>query len=817
MNTEIIRYLQDNNVDAHERLRVADAIDWWWKELDIVKQIRNKYNYNYADKPDWLEDFQKAMWERVDMWIDAWKETFKSWIEWVWKWLTDMFASLADDWTFVREKDWNIDNWNREWENRVEQFWRWLLHAWWWAIKSVFWTVIWWVAWTITPEIMSIVNEMKKDKPIQDIMKLYWKLPLDVQETMSDALDISMVTTPSPFKMVKWAINASKWAVKWAMEIPKIVRKVKIPTFSKSTKPVSWSTDVWFLEKYWNSKTENWLSISDKTKLDIEKIWWDEVSAWWWLNKVWLWKYWEVDTYDNAIRWLNSTIKNYIDTLKSFDNNKIPVIQTMLDAKEEMKAFIKWHSESDFTTTINKVIKSLDKWYTTPFERREFKRMFWLINEKHLSSASTSSSVTTNMQNINKILIQDMKETVWKLIPNYDTVNKNIMSFNDIIEDTRLLKVLWWHWAKINHSLWWMAIVNPKYAAVKWTEMVLWTNKVNRFIWRHLGTKEDSSFLDIKKSTDEHYFWEPQFIKEDSSFDIATPEGYKGTSKGYTEVPRKDFEYPVFSKSVKPKKFKKKPAVKTKWEKSIDREALASKISKLRKQQSAIWKESDKYDVIEDEINSLTKELEWLIEGKTWVSEIKPEDFKSAKEYIDALWVKWLTEKSDARKEWNNTNWVKELSDTEKMKMYDKKIKEHLDKKENKSEDFRIEHRAPWKSEDNYNLRNVINWKHNQPKDYFDKTNWPRYYWYNDKNWIESFNAIKNAKWKDYITAYRAVPKDLKSDKLINWDWITFSEGYAKLHWESALNWNYKIIKEKIKLDNARWDWNDINEWWFEE
>lgn len=124
----------------------------------------------------------------------------------------------------------------------------------------------------------------------------------------------------------------------------------------------------------------------------------------------------------------------------------------------------------------------------------------------------------------------------------------------------------------------------------------------------------------------------------------------------------------------------------------------------------------------------------------------------------------------------------------------------------------------------NFSLQEIAEWKKTTaPLDFFDERVWARYYWYNNDVWIESYTALNNIfraeknwiKWRK-ITAYRAVPKDIKVDKLVNWDWITFSKKYAEKHWESRFDWKYKIIKEDVSPSDVRWDVNDINERWYD-
>lgn len=49
------------------------------------------------------------------------------------------------------------------------------------------------------------------------------------------------------------------------------------------------------------------------------------------------------------------------------------------------------------------------------------------------------------------------------------------------------------------------------------------------------------------------------------------------------------------------------------------------------------------------------------------------------------------------------------------------------------------------------------------------------------------------------------------------WDRVTPSKEYATMHGKNTLEWNYKIISEEVPADQLWWDWNVIEEWWFDD
>jgi hypothetical protein len=117
-----------------------------------------------------------------------------------------------------------------------------------------------------------------------------------------------------------------------------------------------------------------------------------------------------------------------------------------------------------------------------------------------------------------------------------------------------------------------------------------------------------------------------------------------------------------------------------------------------------------------------------------------------------------------------------------------------------------------------FNLSEVIKGQHTQPSDYFDPTVGPKYYMYDDKAGMESLTAINNVKrGAKTITAYRAIPKEINADKLIDGDWISFSRTYAENHGLSRFGENeYKIIEQDVNPKEVWWDGNDIREWGYD-
>jgi hypothetical protein len=78
----------------------------------------------------------------------------------------------------------------------------------------------------------------------------------------------------------------------------------------------------------------------------------------------------------------------------------------------------------------------------------------------------------------------------------------------------------------------------------------------------------------------------------------------------------------------------------------------------------------------------------------------------------------------------------------------------------------------------------------------------------------ESINAIRKARNNPNaeVTVFRAVPKNV-GDDILEGDWVSLSEEYAKKHGESALYGDYKIIKKKAKASELSTSGDALSEW----
>lgn len=108
----------------------------------------------------------------------------------------------------------------------------------------------------------------------------------------------------------------------------------------------------------------------------------------------------------------------------------------------------------------------------------------------------------------------------------------------------------------------------------------------------------------------------------------------------------------------------------------------------------------------------------------------------------------------------------------------------------------------------------------NQPDDIFTNL---RAYGNDNESGRESGKAITDAiryiesgKGMPKVTVYRAVPTSVKENGLRSGDWVTPSKSYAKMHGESRLEGDYRVIEQEVPADELWWDSNDIREWGFD-
>ena len=118
------------------------------------------------------------------------------------------------------------------------------------------------------------------------------------------------------------------------------------------------------------------------------------------------------------------------------------------------------------------------------------------------------------------------------------------------------------------------------------------------------------------------------------------------------------------------------------------------------------------------------------------------------------------------------------------------------------------------------NIDDIANGYMNQPEDIFTDLH---AYGNDNESGRESAKAIldaicyiKDGKGMPEVTVYRAVPTLVEEESLRNGDWVTPSKTYAKIHGESRLDGDYRIIEQKVPTNELWWDGNDIREWGFD-
>lgn len=82
----------------------------------------------------------------------------------------------------------------------------------------------------------------------------------------------------------------------------------------------------------------------------------------------------------------------------------------------------------------------------------------------------------------------------------------------------------------------------------------------------------------------------------------------------------------------------------------------------------------------------------------------------------------------------------------------------------------------------------------------------------------ESVANLKKGLKNGTITMYRSVPSNIEESSFRNGDWVTPSKAYAVEN-ADVHGWDedYKVIEQKVPIDDIWWDGNDINEWGYDD
>ena len=157
----------------------------------------------------------------------------------------------------------------------------------------------------------------------------------------------------------------------------------------------------------------------------------------------------------------------------------------------------------------------------------------------------------------------------------------------------------------------------------------------------------------------------------------------------------------------------------------------------------------------------------------------------------------------------NGLNAFKKMRGEEDLR-FEKAMQESIKREEEKAKSYKMDHKAPTK-EDGVSADDITEMF---SKDIYTKDA-ERLFGHGaskmDKESISLINKVRNKPHAE-VTIYRAVPKELNVN--INPDdWITTSKEYAKVHGESALKGNYKILEMKVKAKDLYTDGNSIHEW----
>lgn len=130
---------------------------------------------------------------------------------------------------------------------------------------------------------------------------------------------------------------------------------------------------------------------------------------------------------------------------------------------------------------------------------------------------------------------------------------------------------------------------------------------------------------------------------------------------------------------------------------------------------------------------------------------------------------------------------------------------------------FRLQHRAPYKDEEDYN-KTADNLADLYSDDIYGR-HAADYFGHGEPAMDnESVRVIQSVRGNPdaEITVYRALPKDAVGTSIARGDWVTTSRTYAELHDESALRGDYKIVEKTVKAHELYNDGNSIHEWGYD-
>ena len=389
---------------AFDENKAKSFVDRWkqlWKTRDEIKSAYDKA------KADWLFNTTQATPSRVWMWIKAWEEAFKSWVNKTQSWFEQIWQAFQPE-TSVPRNDYKTQAispniaWNRDISNRVAQFWRWLANVWWWAIETIFGTALWPIMWVLNPELSAWLWAIANTKVWQETEKIWNWLSPQVKEWIINVTDMVWL---------KWTSLTAWWAKTIIQDIAKrspellnnVWNKIWYATWQAVWQPVTlakkWLETTWDLLSKWAKKAlpiktvtrtipekiVSWdLWFTPTERKNIEKITWktesqyilDKWLAWKWKNE--LAEYFAKQANDNY-KWIDTKLSWLKDIPKKSEvtTDALKDILDQLTSSDKLKRA--------YTADIQAVKDMLARWKYTLLEKHRIRQAFdnvntWMFN-----------------------------------------------------------------------------------------------------------------------------------------------------------------------------------------------------------------------------------------------------------------------------------------------------------------------------------------------------------------------------------------------------------------------------------------------------
>lgn len=600
MNKELENYLNDNSINKEERVKIWELANKTFNHDSIVKSIRTKYWNSYepevtVENDDWF--FNTFIWRTKDAW-EKWLDTFARWE--------------------VEQERWSLISW-------------WIQKQLWWVQALAWWLSAWtlWAVWDIVSPVIDPVVE----KLTSRMGEVEW-LNEAISETSNSAEDF--LNTNPTVKAALWA-GASLLEIFWIWTWVKWGKQLIKEWVSKADEIVKRMADEWadmwksiniekpeMIQNFADARVQWSIWLNKKEAKDFANIHWNDAHVWQWWNARWI----PANTKD-AVKTIKTQyadlLDNYNKTLTSFDKTKVPVnrplraLNTYLKSKEKKMLDLEWRDD------VRWIINKLDKWNISIKEYREIK---WFY-EAQLSGKTEWKKIFDIDSSLDKALVKDFSETAEKFIPNIKELNKEIRTYNLVLNKMND-EELFWPWfalSSFDDAMIWSSVIHPSSLAALSVKKTLESPMLLRKMWVWLWKMDDNLFEIQKADKAPKVEWD--------NLNIKRPENY--TSKDIATHPELTPE--KWKTNVLVKKFWKEredkvpvdDVIKSLEDSSDDMTPLINKIKKEWKTEFPItWKKFDDIKYIHTRKKSFEELKPW-----EWLDKDKLDFYDKIKNYED--------------------------------------------------------------------------------------------------------------------------------------------------------------------------------------